>query len=172
VAMGYARQHPSRVAGLALAQVASVDQMQAFTQRIDFSIVGVPVLGTPVIGQAFMLGARTAIAHRWFRAALPKGFDTDRVWKDTRKVFDAGGVFCLASLMQSLSSIRPEDVTTDVAASVAWGSADRTHRPTDKTSIRTHLPHATIDTLSECGHCPDIEAPEAYSRRLLALCAN
>lgn len=172
VAMGYARQYPSRVAGLALAQVASVDQMQAFTERIDFSVAGVRVLGTPIIGQAFMMGARTVIAHRWFRAALPKGFDTDQVWTDTRKVFDAGGVFCLASLMQGLSAIRPEDVTSDVAASVAWGSADRTHRPTDKASIRAHLPHVTIDTLSECGHCPDIEAPEAYSRRLLALCSN
>ena len=119
-----------------------------------------------------MIAARSAIAHRWFRAALPKGFDTDRIWADTRKVLDAGGLFCLASLMQGLSSIRPEDVTTDVAASVAWGSADRTHRPTDKLSIRAHMPHATIDMLSQCGHCPDIEAPESYGQRLLALRSN
>jgi pimeloyl-ACP methyl ester carboxylesterase len=172
VAMGFASQYPARVASLALAQVASVDQMQAFTRRIDFSIFGVPVLRTPIVGQAFMIAARTAIAHRWFRAALPRAFDTDRVWTDTRKVLDAGGVFCLASLMQGLSSIRPEDVKTDVAASVAWGMVDRTHRPTDKASIRAHLPRATIDMMAECGHCPDIEAPEAYSRRLLALCQH
>lgn len=172
VAMGFAKQQPSRIAALALAQVASVDQMQAFTRRIDFSVVGVPVLRTPIVGQAFMIAARTAIAHHWFRVALPKGFDTDRVWVDARRVLDAGGIFCLASLMQGLSSIQAEDVTTDVAASVAWGSADRTHRPTDKSSILAHLPHATITVVSECGHCPDIEAPEAYSRRLLGLLPN
>jgi len=56
----------------------------------------------------------------------------------------------------------------DGHVSVAWGLADRTHRKTDKQSILTHLPSAVIHPLPECGHCPDIEAPYAYSKLLLA----
>jgi pimeloyl-ACP methyl ester carboxylesterase len=168
VAMAFARQYPARVGRLALAQVASLDQMYAFMKRIDFEVLGVPVLRTPFLGQLFMMARRSSIAHRWFRSALPRDFDRDVIWGDSRKILAHGGQFCLASIMQGLTSIRPEEVTTDVPSQVVWGLADRTHRATHKETIQIHLANAKIDLLPDSGHCLDIEAPEAYSQRLLA----
>jgi pimeloyl-ACP methyl ester carboxylesterase len=172
VAMAFARQHPSRIERLALAQVAAIDQMEAFVSRIDIKILGVPVLATPVLGQVMMMARRSAVAHAWFRAALPKGFDKELIWGDARKVFQAGGQFCLASIVQGLTSIQADEVTTDVPSSVVWGLADRTHRATRKESIQTHLAKARLHMLGDRGHCPDIEAPEAYSQLLLTQHGN
>ncbi len=168
VAMAYARTHPDRVERLMLAQVAGAAQMRAFGERIDLNLGGLHVLHTPVLGQLFMMAARKPIAHRWFRSALPKGFDIGPIWDQVHRVLTDGGAFCLASLIQGQSMIAADELNvTGVPTHVVWGDADRTHRKTDKNSIVSHLPHAKIHHLEVCGHCPDIEAPELYSRLLL-----
>src|SRR5713101_1669427 len=142
--------------------------MRAFVDRIDFRIAGVPVLHTPVLGQLYMAMKREFTARTWFRAALPKGFDIDSIWNVARAVYALGGQFCLASIVQGQELIAAEDVNVSgCSANVAWGLADRTHRKTQKDSIRAHLPGAAIHYLNDCGHCPDIEAPQTYSRLLL-----
>src|SRR5262249_34125286 len=96
VAMAFARRHPERIERLALAQVASPEQMRAFGDRIDFRVAGIPLLHTPVLGQLFMMAKRNFAAQAWFRISLPKGFDVETVWRVTRAVYDRGGQFCLA----------------------------------------------------------------------------
>jgi pimeloyl-ACP methyl ester carboxylesterase len=168
VAMAFARRYPERIECLALAQVASLEQMRAFADRIDFRFAGIPVLHTPVLGQVFMMAKRNFAAHAWFRIALPKGFDVESIWRVTRAVYDEGGQFCLASIIQGQETATPQAVTMpDCSASVAWGMADRTHAKTDKGSIHAHLPQAAIRHLPDCGHCPDLEAPELYSGLLV-----
>jgi len=56
----------------------------------------------------------------------------------------------------------------DRRVTVFWGDADRTHLKTDKDSIRMHAPGVVIHHLPDRGHCLDIEAPEEFSRLLLA----
>ena len=169
VAMAFARSDPDRVERLALAQVGGAGEMRAFGQRIDFKLAGVPVLATPVIGQLFMAARRDFAAQTWFRIALPKGFAAEAIRSTARDIFRRGGQFCLASIVQGMSRVAPEAITgANCAAGVAWGMADRTHAKTRKESVLDHLPQATLHRLPERGHCPDIEAPEAYSRLLLA----
>src|SRR5262249_41512365 len=141
----------------------------AFGDRIDFRVAGIPLLHTPVLGQLFMMAKRNFAAQAWFRISLPKGFDVETVWRVTRAVYDRGGQFCLASIIQGQGSMTPEAVMMpNCPASVVWGMADRTQAKTDKDSIRAQLPQAAIHYLPDRGHCPDIEAPEAYSTLLLA----
>jgi pimeloyl-ACP methyl ester carboxylesterase len=168
VAMAYARRHPDRVAGLVLAQVASVPQMAAFGKRIDFKIAGVSLLQTPVLGQMLMVAARAWVARAWYRIALPRGFDSRAIVQATETVFAQGGEYCLASLMQGQAALRSDHVDCpDCRAHVTWGMADRTHAKTDKDSIQAHLPQARIHKVEGWGHCPDLEAPAAYARVVL-----
>lgn len=168
VAMAFAHEFPERVERLALAQVASVDEMRAYARHIDGRIAGIPVLHTPVLGQVLMALRRDAAALSWFRRALPKGFDVDRIWNVTRPVLEAGGQFCMASIIQGQIGVTSAEVQVrDCPVSVVWGDADRTHAHTDKDSVLRQVPDAHIDHLPACGHLLDIEAPEAYARMLL-----
>jgi pimeloyl-ACP methyl ester carboxylesterase len=169
IAMGFAHTFPDRVERLALAQIAGVDEMQAYVRRIDFRILGLKVLATPVLGQLLMLAASPAVARMWFRWALPKGIDTDPVAGLSRDLYEHGGQFCLASLVQGLARSTPANFPgIRCPATVAWGMADRTHARTRKESIQSILPHASMHLLQERGHCPDIEDPSAYGQLLLA----
>jgi len=169
VAMAFARRYPDRVDSLVLSQVASVPQMHAFVQRIDIRVAGVSMFRTPVVGQLFMALKRADVAHGWFKIALPKGFPVDSIWNVAKPVYDAGCAFCLASLVQGQLSIVPQDLTIGRRrVTVFWGDADRTHFKTNKESVCEHAPGAVIHHLPDRGHCPDIEAPEEFSRLLLA----
>jgi len=169
VAMALARRYPERVDSLILSQVASVSEMQAFVRRIDIRIAGVSMFRTPVVGQLFMALKRADMARGWFKIALPKGFPAESIWNVAKPAYDAGCEFCLASLVQGQLSVDPQDLAIgDRRVTVFWGDADRTHFKTDKESICKHAPSAVIHHLPDRGHCPDIEAPEEFSRLLLA----
>lgn len=169
VAMAFARRYPDRVDGLVLSQVASVPQMHAFARRIDLRIAGLSMFRTPVVGQLFMALRQADVANHWFKIALPKGFPADTIWNAAKPAYDGGCAFCLASLVQGQSSVVPADLAIgDRRITVFWGDADRTHVKTDKNSICRHAPGAVIHHLPDRGHCLDIEAPEQFSRLLLA----
>ena len=143
--------------------------MHAFVRRIDIRIAGMGMCSTPVVGQVFTALRQIYVAHGWFKIALPKGFPVDAIWNLAKPAYDAGCAFCLASLVQGQSSVAAQDVTIgDRRVTVFWGDADRTHFKTDKDSIREHAPGAIIHHLADRGHCLDIEAPEEFSRLLLA----
>lgn len=168
VAMAFARLYPERVEKLTLAQVAGVDEMRAFALRIDGRLGPIPILHVPVMGQLFMMARRDFAAHSWFRRALPKGFDVDSIWRVTRRVYEQGGQFCMASIIQCHARVGAEQVTVpDCPADVFWGDADRTHRETRKESVLAQLPRGRLHFLRDRGHCPDIEAPDSYARLLL-----
>jgi pimeloyl-ACP methyl ester carboxylesterase len=169
VAMAFARRYPDRVDSLVLSQVASVPEMHAFVQRIDIRVAGVSMFRTPVVGQLFMALKRATVAHGWFNIALPKGFPAESIWNAAKPAYDAGGAFCLASLVQGQLSIVPQDLAIGHRRlTVFWGDADRTHFKTNKESICEQAPGAVIHHLADRGHCLDIESPEEFSRLLLA----
>ena len=169
MAMAFARRYPDRVDHLVLSQVASVQEMHTFVRRIDVRIAGLGMFSTPVVGQAFMALKQAYVAHGWFKIALPKGFPADTIWNLAKPAYDAGCAFCLSSLVQGQSSIAAQELMIgDRRVTVFWGDADRTHLKTDKDSIRMHAPGVVIHHLPDRGHCLDIEAPEEFSRLLLA----
>ena len=169
VAMAVAHSHPERVERLVLAQVAGVDEMRRYARSIDGRVAGLPVLHTPVLGQVLVALRRDATARSWFRRALPKGFPEERIWAVTQKVLAHGGQFCMASIIQGQLGVTAAEATVpDCPTSIVWGDADRTHARTRRDTVLRQVPHAHIEGLPDLGHCPDIEAPEAYAERLLA----
>lgn len=48
-----------------------------------------------------------------------------------------------------------------------WGGSDPSHAPTDPTSLHQCAPHAEIEIFEECGHFPDVEAPERFAALLM-----
>jgi pimeloyl-ACP methyl ester carboxylesterase len=167
-AIAFADAHPSRVDRLVLAQVANAKEMRSYAKRIAFRFAGLNVLAAPVLGQLLLAMKRDLVARSWFRAAAPDLDCAERLWQTSRAVFAEGGQFCLASIVQSgLLDDVERLIVASCPADVTWGDADRTHRKTCKTSIRTHLPQATLEHCAGCGHFPDIEAPVAYGRLIL-----
>ena len=134
-------------------------------------VAGVPLIATPVLGQVIMKAARRRIAEEWFRAALPKAFDHKTIWNVARPAYARGAQFCLASIMQGLMHTAAASDFADVSVptQVTWGLAERTHKKTNKTSFRDHVPHAEMTELQERGHCLDIEDPAAHAARPLGV---
>jgi pimeloyl-ACP methyl ester carboxylesterase len=124
------------------------------------------LFGTPFLGQATMALAKGRVARMWYGACLGPGARVEDYAGPALDAIERGGSFCLASAFQmfrpdlaDLSGVRQD-------ALVIWGGADRTHPSTDRRSVLTHLPRARWEEWPECGHYPDVEAPEAYARCL------
>jgi pimeloyl-ACP methyl ester carboxylesterase len=121
------------------------------------------LFGTPFLGQAAMALAKGPVAKMWYGACLGPGASVDEYAAPGLDAIRRGGSFCLASAFQMF---RPDPadlsgITQD--ATVIWGGADRTHPTTDRRSVLTHLPRARWEEWPECGHYPDVEAPDAYA---------
>jgi 4,5:9,10-diseco-3-hydroxy-5,9,17-trioxoandrosta-1(10),2-diene-4-oate hydrolase len=52
-----------------------------------------------------------------------------------------------------------------------WGSDDRLFRVSDASVAQRVLPHARIERFERCGHCPQIEHPELFTRVVLEFLA-
>lgn len=168
VALAFAARHPDRVDRLVLSQIPSAEQFAQWAARIDMRVLGRSVLGTPLVGQALMWAAPAFIADRWFHAALGPKADHPTLMAQARQVYAHGGAFCLAALNQALAGVSFQDVgVSPVPTTVVWGTADRTHRKTDKTSSGVWHPDANIQLWDDAGHCPDLECPAAFAALLL-----
>lgn len=167
VALALAVRAPTRVERLVLAQIPSVGELTKWASRIDVKILGHGALRTPVLGQLVMAGAPSAIAERWFHAALSPAAPAASYASLSRRAYRNGGAFCLAALNQALGDLRPEDVgTSPVPTTVVWGDADRTHRRTDKASSRVWHPALECIRWGDAGHCPELERPAAFAALL------
>jgi pimeloyl-ACP methyl ester carboxylesterase len=167
LALSFAVRHPARVDRLLLSQIPSADEISRWARRIDLKVLGYGVLRTPVLGQALMWAAPSMIADRWFAAALPRGAAVDQFAAISRRLYAAGGAFCLAALNQALSDLKQTDIgVSSVPTTILWGDADRTHRHTDKTSSLAWHPSVELIHWDDVGHCPDLERPDAFASLL------
>ncbi len=110
------------------------------------------------------------VARQWYRSALPEQVDVHNFLEPTLASFQAGACFCLASAFQAFQRgcFRLDEPIRQRAV-VLWGTADRTHAETQRTSILEHVPRATFLEDQRCGHFPDLENPQAYVPLLRAL---
>jgi len=154
VALEVAARAPERVAGVVLAQTPSLDDARRWARRVDPG----GVVGRPVLGQALVRIARRRLAATWYRAALPKGADTDPWERLALEAYDRGGDYCLASALQSLRRASPiAEVTPPVLA--FWGELDRTHRGSDPDAAVAMATSSRVVRLDHVAHFPDLEAP-------------
>jgi pimeloyl-ACP methyl ester carboxylesterase len=158
-AVGISAQRPDLVAGVINIQAASWDEQVRWARRVD--LMG--LVGTPVLGQVLLAAAPQWVARKWYQAALPDANEAAAFAQVGSEAMRHGACFCLASGLQQLRSGAPALRPVALPAMVLWGSADRTHRRTDKSSSRTYYPEARWHEFPSAGHFPELEAPERFA---------
>lgn len=163
LALRLAKQYPQRISHLVLGQTPSFAAMRQWNERIIPKILQVPYLG-----QAIAAGFARQFSSHWYDTALPHNSEHKSSFVNIAdQALQAGGCFCLASLVQGLT--RTDDSEFDavsVPTLLIHGNRDRSHRHTDFASLREHVPQAEIITFTGCGHFPDLERPQIYATHI------
>ena len=164
-ALWLAGHHPELVSGLVLMQAPDWQQELAWKHGRDPK----NILGRPYIGQILLRLLRRRRAELWYRLALGRQELLEHFSHTTQCAFDHGAGFSLASAFQRHLA-GPEPVFGDIRqpALVVWGEADRSHRQTDRESIRRYLPQARLLRFPEVGHFPELEAPQRFAAEVRA----
>lgn len=159
IAMNLAKRYPQRVSHLVLAQTPSFDGMRKWTDR---NIPG--LLRVPYVGQAVAAINAESLATRWFNRALPRGSEhKSGLVEQARGALQAGGCFCLASVVQGLLQGQEDDVRGVECPTLAiHGDSDFSHKHTDFSSITDAIPHAQVIAFQGCGHFPNLEQVTEY----------
>lgn len=125
------------------------------------------LLGTPYLGQIALKMLKRRRVEAWYRTALGHDELLAPFTAATRRAFDHGACFCLATAFQQLlAGAEPAFGTIAQPALVFWGGADRSHAGTDRASIRRHLPRARLVEWPDVGHFPELEAPQRFAAEL------
>jgi pimeloyl-ACP methyl ester carboxylesterase len=162
VAFQVAAEQPTLIKRLIVSQCPCWDESLAWTKRIDAN----GMMRTPVVGQLLLAINKKRISDGWYDVALPKGRATDEFSRPARKVLSDGGIFCLASLIQTWSHERPSFLV-DQPTFVLWGSSDRTHKRSNSESVLKYLKRGMVVKYPESGHFPELEDPERFLALLL-----
>lgn len=159
-----ANKRPDIVHGLVLGQAPSVKEAKAWGQRVDFK----GVLGTPILGQLMLRMLRGRISGLWYKNALPEFVDTSPYILRTLDSFKRGARFSMASALQALKrdNTPANEFSANQPTIIVWGNLDRTHRKTNKKDLLSLLPNCKLIELNECGHFPDIEAPNEFAKAI------
>jgi pimeloyl-ACP methyl ester carboxylesterase len=158
-AMNLAKRYPQRISHLVLGQTPSFESMRKWVARNIPKPVRVPYLG-----QVIAAVKAEFFATRWFDLALPRGSEHKNGFvAQAKEAVQAGGCFCLASLVQGLLRSREDDIRGVQCPTLAiHGDSDFSHRQTDFRSITDPIPHAQIATFQGCGHFPNLERRSQY----------
>ncbi len=165
VAGALARSSDEGVRGLVLPQAPSWAQMSLWLDRVD----GRRVLRTPALGQLLVRAMPRRVARGWYAGSASA--DAKAALADiAEEALQAGGYFCLASLMQNFTTNADRrDDLGDVPSVIAWGDQDRSHgRPSRVTFAEAN----TVMHFEACGHSPELEDPEGFAEWLLAWCED
>lgn len=158
-AMNLAKRYPQRVSHLVLAQTPSYDGMRKWADR------NIPKpLRIPYVGQVIMTVKADFFATHWFDLALPRGSKHKSGFvAQARNALQAGGCFCLASVVQGLLQTQEDDIRGVQCPTLAiHGDSDFSHKHTDFRSITGPIPHAQVIRFQGCGHFPNLERVSDY----------
>ncbi len=162
-ALHVAKHHPERVSHLILGQTPSLQAMRQWDAQI------IPqILHVPYVGQLIMAGLTRKVAKGWYDRALPKRNEQKSHFvQHADHALRSGGCFCLASFVQGLGRTQDADIS-DVSTPtlLIHGNRDLSHRHTNFSSLRDHVPTADILTFKGCGHFPDLERPQDYAKQI------
>ncbi|MEZ5503456.1 MAG: alpha/beta hydrolase [Halioglobus sp.] len=160
-AVGLATQWPDLVSGVINIQAASWEEQAQWAQRVD--LMG--IVGTPVLGQLMLACVPNWVAKKWYEVALPKPTTAVEFAKIGSESLQHGACFCLASGLQQLRANVEPPILQSVSqpSLVLWGTADRTHRRTDKNSSQRYFPDAEWHEFEHAGHFPELEMPEHFA---------
>ena len=117
----------------------------------------------PVIGEFLNSLTEKKSAKIWYNKAYPEGRDNTKVIDLALNTLDNGGCFCLSGLVQGLNKDIYETIKTiNVPTTLVWGNKDYSHRDTNFSTIKEHIPNCNIIEFEGCGHFPELENTEKY----------
>ncbi len=160
-----AARRPDLVKGLVLIQAPSWTQQRAWADRVDRG----GVLRAPVIGPLVNAASNQSIAGKWYATVVPDPEASRRFAMFAIEAMEHGARFPLASAFRGLFVRSPEPTFAPVDCPVlgVWGDKDRSHARSNFESLLEHAPHAELHTMSGVGHFPELEASDAFARRLI-----
>jgi len=158
-ALTLAAESPELVRQLVLMQVPSWPEEVKWMRRVDRG----GLIATPVVGQLLMKARPRWVTRQWYEVALPSGRNREPFLQPALSALEGGGTLSLASAFQALRGAAPPASGPILHPTlVVWGSADRTHRRTDRRSILEHVPRAAIVEFETSGHFPELEDPGRF----------
>lgn len=152
---------PVAPAGLEMARWLSIIELNPIVRALLASPVPVP---GPVVRTAVGQVYRTVAFHR------PRAVDGNAVAAFTAHFSDlatAGRFLATGRRLYSelANPFRLERISCPVL--VVWGRQDRMVHARGAQRVLEAVPGARVELIDECGHCPQIEAPERFAELLL-----
>ena len=162
-ALRAARLAPTRITSLFLSQTPSLAAMHAWVKRV------IPwPLKLPVIGQLSIWIFRRKFVDAWYRITFPEPARRGPFLQLAHHSLSSGGCFCLAGVVQGLSSAQALSLEgLEIPCVMIWGEKDRSHRFTQADSLLDLVPHASVLRFEDAGHFPELEQSERYLELLL-----
>lgn len=161
--LSFTQTYPEKVNQLILIQTPSLGEMKKWTERI------VPnYLKKPYLSQLLMPFVETKFADKWYDYALPKEIDRSPYKAIALQGIKDGGTYCLCSLTQGISSEMNKDFRIDstIPMTLVYGTKDFTHKNTNFESILQYHAKADLIAFENCGHFPDLEQSDKFTRLL------
>lgn len=161
VAQQVARQRPELVRAVITPQTSSWSDLQVWADTVDPK----RLLRAPILGQLLIAARRDQVIQGWYGASTGDKAHRAPFIKAAQESIKAQGCFCLATLMQGYerSAVAPPR-PLPVPHALVWGARDRTHKRSDPA---TAYPGAALVRFDQCGHSPELEAPQAFISWLL-----
>lgn len=159
ISLALARRLEDRIAGIVAMQAPSWEEERKWAKRLNQQ----GLLDKPLVGPIATYLARQRIADHWYGVACADAGCRYRLKEQTRRGIAKGAQFALSTLFQACfyRPFDPQLADPQLPAAILWGTADRSHRLTDRSSSKALLPDASCHELAEVGHFPELEAPQA-----------
>ena len=165
-ALALAARAPDLVHSLVLTQSPCWADELSWSRRIDRR----GIVRSPIVGQLAMYAGRVRAARRWYQSALPAGVERQPYLEPALAALDHGARFALGSLCQAwFGAGLPDFASVPQSARLIWGNADRSHQRSRAHTLREFLPNAECLTFDDCGHFPELEAPQRFADALQVL---
>ncbi|MGB3457607.1 MAG: alpha/beta hydrolase [Litorimonas sp.] len=162
-----AERRPALTDALIVAQTGDIPASQAWASS---GLDPKGLLAKPWLGQIGFRRNRSVTIDWWLPYAAGPSLPVERLQDVARAVQAKGCAYALASQLQWLSRLGPDDLPRPTQpTAILWGLEDRSHRDTDRRSALNLSPAATYGEHAAIGHFVDLEDPDLIRDTALAL---
>ncbi len=147
----FAAAHPARVPALILLNGGGLPELPAFLRVLD-QLPGVSGL---IFGQLGRMGTSKATLRRMVH-------HQEVLTPDFVAQARAAAPGYAAFLRMLAASPLPKAQTPIVPTLILWGANDQVATVQEAEAIKASIPGATLTKIEECGHLPQLEAPDVF----------
>lgn len=151
VARLFAAAYPARVPAAILINGGGVPDMPGFLRTLE----RLPVISNLVFGQLGRMGTSANTLKRMVH-------NPDILTLDFAQQVRAAAPG-YAALMRMLAASPPPDAQTPMVPTlILWGANDQIATIQEAEAVKASIPGATLTTIEQCGHLPQLEAPDVF----------